>query len=59
MHNRLMAKKIAHWEAEEAVGMMNSSQWPRLGYTKCVNGFAEAIPGDPLHKFRCKNVGAA
>lgn len=46
----------AHWEAEEAVGLMNSSQWPRLGYTKCVDGYAEALPDSPLHNFRCKNV---
>ncbi|WDK13068.1 hypothetical protein CGRA01v4_04349 [Colletotrichum graminicola] len=56
IHDRLMSMKIAHWEAEEAVGLMNSSQWPRLGYTKCVNGYAEAIPDSPLHKFKCKNM---
>lgn len=44
------------WQAEEAAGLLNSTKWPRLDYTKCVNGFAEAIPGDPLHKFRCKNI---
>ncbi|KAF4907578.1 hypothetical protein CGCF415_v007331 [Colletotrichum fructicola] len=56
IHERLMAKKISHWEAEEAVGLMNSSQWPRLGYTKCIDGYAEAIPDSPLHKFKCKNM---
>ena len=35
---------------------MDSTKWPRLKYTKCKNGVAEAIPGDPLHTFRCKNV---
>lgn len=35
---------------------MNSTKWPRLGYTKCVDGFAQAIPDSPAHKFRCKNV---
>ncbi|CRK18636.1 hypothetical protein BN1723_017689 [Verticillium longisporum] len=33
-----------------------TSAWPRLNYTKCVNGYAEAIKGDPLHKFKCKNI---
>ncbi|KAK8050979.1 hypothetical protein PG993_002364 [Apiospora rasikravindrae] len=56
IHDRLMAKKIAHWESQEAVGAMNASVWPRLDYTKCIDGFAEAIPGDPLHKFKCKNI---
>ncbi|KAK8079678.1 hypothetical protein PG997_007496 [Apiospora hydei] len=56
IHDRLMAKKIAHWESQEAMGAMNSSVWPRLDYTKCIDGFAEAIPGDPLHKFKCKNI---
>ncbi|KAK6852864.1 hypothetical protein PG995_011415 [Apiospora arundinis] len=56
IHDRLMAKKIAHWESQEAMGAMNSSVWPRLDYTKCVDGFAEAVPGDPLHKFKCKNI---
>lgn len=35
---------------------MDSTQWPRLNYTKCVDGFAQAIPDSPLHKFRCKNI---
>jgi choice-of-anchor B domain-containing protein len=34
---------------------MNATSWPRLNPTKCVNGVAEAIKGDPLHTFRCKN----
>jgi hypothetical protein len=35
---------------------MDSTKWPRLNYTKCINGYADAVPGDPLHKFKCKNV---
>jgi hypothetical protein len=56
IHQQLIAKKIAHWEAEQAAGLMNATSWPRLNPTKCVNGVAEAIKGDPLHTFRCKNV---
>lgn len=37
-------------------GLMASDQFPRLNATKCVNGIAEAISGDPLHTFKCKNV---
>ena len=35
---------------------MDSTKWPRLKYTKCVDGVAEAVKGDPLQTFRCKNV---
>ncbi|EHK96539.1 hypothetical protein M7I_7748 [Glarea lozoyensis 74030] len=65
-HSKIMAaKKVglgyanftqAHWESEAAAGAMDSSQFPKLGYTKCINGFADAVPGDPLYKFKCKNV---
>ena len=51
-----MAKKKAHWKAEEEAGLLDSTQWPRLNYTKCVNGIAQAIEGSDTHKFRCKNV---
>ena len=54
--DEIMHIKLAHWEAEMLSGAWNSSQWPRLGYAKCINGVAEAIPGDPLNTFRCKNV---
>ncbi|KAK3388089.1 hypothetical protein B0T20DRAFT_365770 [Sordaria brevicollis] len=53
---RVMAHKFEQWEAKLASGALNSTQWPRLNYTKCVDGIAAAIPGDPLHTFRCKNM---
>jgi len=54
---KMMMKKFAHWDAELEAGAMDAAQWPRLNYTtKCVNGIAAAIPGDPHHTFRCKNV---
>lgn len=56
IHETLMRHKIEHWKAEEAAGLMNSEKWPRLNYTKCVDGIAAAVPGDPLLTFRCKNV---
>jgi choice-of-anchor B domain-containing protein len=39
-----------------ASGAMNSAQYPELGYTKCVDGFAEAIPGDFNNTFKCNNI---
>lgn len=35
---------------------MDSTQYPELGYTACVDGFAAAIPGDVNNTFRCNNV---
>lgn len=37
-------------------GAMNSTQWPELGFTKCENGFAAAIPGDVNNTFSCHNT---
>ncbi|KAH7634660.1 hypothetical protein B0T09DRAFT_378529 [Sordaria sp. MPI-SDFR-AT-0083] len=54
--DRIMAHKFEQWEAKLASGALNSTQWPRLNYTKCVNGIAEAIHGDALQTFRCKNM---
>ncbi|KAL8301255.1 hypothetical protein RB597_001931 [Gaeumannomyces tritici] len=56
IHEHIMDLKMSHWRAEKSAGVMDSSVWPRLNYTKCVNGVAAAIPGDPLHTFRCKNT---
>ena len=46
----------AQWDAELAAGVMQSSQYPELGYTACENGFAAAVPGDANNTFRCNNV---
>ncbi|EGZ76900.1 hypothetical protein NEUTE2DRAFT_50022 [Neurospora tetrasperma FGSC 2509] len=54
--DRIMAHKFEQWKAKLTSGALNSTQWPRLNYTKCVNGIAEAIQGDALHTFRCKNM---
>jgi hypothetical protein len=35
---------------------MDSARYPELGYTKCIDGFAAAIPGDVNNTFRCDNV---
>jgi choice-of-anchor B domain-containing protein len=51
-----MENKKAKWLAEYDAGILDSSKWPRLNYTKCVNGKAEAVKGDPNHTFKCKNV---
>ncbi|KFA70586.1 hypothetical protein S40285_04709 [Stachybotrys chlorohalonatus IBT 40285] len=56
MHNRNMQHKMDNWMAEFDAGLLNSSQWPRLNYTKCVDGVAAAVPGNPLLTFRCRNM---
>ncbi|KAF3349320.1 hypothetical protein HYQ45_008522 [Verticillium longisporum] len=56
VHHRIMGIKMAQWEAEMANGEMDAARFPELGYTPCVNGFAAAIPGDPLNTFRCSNI---
>ncbi|CRK28876.1 hypothetical protein BN1708_015356, partial [Verticillium longisporum] len=56
MHETIMGKKKAFWKSEIESGIIDSSQWPRLNYTKCVDGKVAAIPGDPHHTFRCKNM---
>jgi hypothetical protein len=35
---------------------MASEQYPELGYTPCVNGWAAAIPGDLNNTFKCSGV---
>ena len=55
-HEWNMQRKIDMTNAQAEAGMLNSSVWPRLGYTKCEDGVAQAVPGDPLHGFKCKNI---
>ncbi|KAL3419706.1 hypothetical protein PVAG01_08204 [Phlyctema vagabunda] len=56
VHNRIMKVKMSQWDAELAAGEMNSALYPELGYTKCIDGFAAAIPGDFNSTFRCRNM---
>lgn len=35
---------------------MDSTQYPELGYTPCVDGVAAAIPGNTNNTFRCHNA---
>jgi hypothetical protein len=58
----------AQWDALEAAGALNSSQWPswqtwdeldpavKEDRLKCEDGLAVAESGNPLQTFRCKNV---
>lgn len=39
-----------------AAGQMESAQYPELGYTPCIDGFAAAIPGDKNNTFQCNNI---
>jgi hypothetical protein len=56
VHESIMTKKMSTWTAEREAGVMESTQYPELGYTACKNGVAEAIPGDANNTFRCSNV---
>lgn len=51
-----MAKKMALFKDLLETGSLDTTVYPRLNYTKCVNGIAAAIPGDPTNTFKCKNV---
>ncbi|KEY74702.1 hypothetical protein S7711_05453 [Stachybotrys chartarum IBT 7711] len=56
LHERIMSEKLEFWTAEAEAGLLNSAQWPRLNYTRCIDGVAEAVPGNPLLTFRCRNI---
>ena len=56
MHQRNMNRKKAAWLREAEMGLLDSSEWPRLNYTKCINCKAKIIPGDYLKRFKCKNM---
>ncbi|KAL2212056.1 hypothetical protein CC79DRAFT_1302335 [Sarocladium strictum] len=56
MHESIMARKKAEWKAAKEAGIFDSEQYPELGYTPCINGWAEAIPGDKHNTFKCGNV---
>lgn len=52
-----MSAKLAHWESEEAMGLMDSSQFPAWHKrVRCSNGIADAAPGVAGHQFKCRNV---
>lgn len=46
----------ASWAKAKEAGVFDTTQYPELGYTKCVNGWIEAIPGDRNNNFRCHNT---
>ncbi|KAL8376846.1 hypothetical protein RB595_007803 [Gaeumannomyces hyphopodioides] len=56
VHERIMGIKMAQWAKETATGLMDSSRYSELGFTKCIDGFAAAIPGDANNTFRCRNI---
>lgn len=60
VHMEIMMKKESFWAQEEALGMMNSSQYPSFDRAAapipCVDGLAKVIPGDAKNTFKCNNV---
>ena len=55
MHNRNMQHKMDNWMAEFDAGLLDSSQWPRLNYTKCVDG-VRPPSRQPAADIRCRNM---
>ncbi|KEY64012.1 hypothetical protein S7711_07376 [Stachybotrys chartarum IBT 7711] len=68
VHQMIIDRKNAQWDALEAVGALNSSQWPswqnwdqldptvREDRLQCRCGTAIAEKGNPMQTFRCKNM---
>lgn len=57
MMSMIRNQKEAVWAKQRANGMMDSSVYPEIKDTvKCVNGVAEAIPGNANYTFQCNNV---
>ncbi|KEY69307.1 hypothetical protein S7711_01757 [Stachybotrys chartarum IBT 7711] len=52
IHDGIVNRKLASWNS---MNLREAAQYPRLNYTKCVNGIAEAIPGDAASTFKCKD----
>lgn len=51
-------RRQAEFARQREAGAYNSEVWPELGYTPCVNGWAEAVVGDRNNTFRCHNVSS-
>lgn len=57
VHMELMSMKHATFARQRAHGAYDSTQYKRgAGPIKCVDGFADVIPGDAMNKFKCKNI---
>ncbi|EJT79898.1 hypothetical protein GGTG_04980 [Gaeumannomyces tritici R3-111a-1] len=60
VHMTLMRTKESFWAEEEAMGLMNSSQYPSFARAAapipCVGGLAKVIPNDAKNTFKCNNV---
>ncbi|KAL8383522.1 hypothetical protein RB595_010634 [Gaeumannomyces hyphopodioides] len=60
VHMTLMRTKESFWAEEEALGIMNSSQYPSFARAAapipCVDGLAKVIPNDAKNTFKCNNV---
>lgn len=60
MMDRVMSLKLEVWEARDALGTYNSSNYPSRSFADgpvaCVNGLAEVVPGDADQTFRCSNI---
>lgn len=56
VHEKLMNAKMTEWARRKEAGEFESEKYPALGYTPCIDGYAEAIKGDGNNTFRCHNA---
>ncbi|TLD07564.1 hypothetical protein PgNI_10936 [Pyricularia grisea] len=68
VHQKIIDMKNAQWDALEATGALDSTQWPswrtwdqldasvKNGRLECKDGVAVVEEGNPMQTFRCKNM---
>ncbi|SMQ51851.1 unnamed protein product [Zymoseptoria tritici ST99CH_3D7] len=68
VHQMILSMKNAQWDALEAAGALNSTQWPswknwdqlpkdvQRDRLRCRDGLAVAEKGNPMQTFRCNNM---
>jgi hypothetical protein len=58
VHADIMSEKLKQWDSRRANGDYDSKKWNGFKGSRvpCRNGVAEAVKGDPLQTFRCKDM---
>ncbi|TPX15793.1 uncharacterized protein E0L32_000127 [Thyridium curvatum] len=59
-HAQIMALKKQTWDALEAQGVYDSTQYKsfdqKQDFVACKDGVASYVPGDPMYTFKCSNL---
>lgn len=55
-HQEIMDMKKKSWETARARGGFRQDSHPKLTFTECIDGRAQAIRHDEAHIFRCSNA---